>query len=99
MIHTDPTLRFSDRVENYIRYRPGYPPQGLDTLRNECGLTASSVIADIARGTGIFSRLLLENRHPLTGRQPNRQMREAGAPPPPSLPGLPSVEGTAEFTS
>jgi len=33
------TSRFSDRVENYIRYRPGYPPEVLDMLKRECGLT------------------------------------------------------------
>ena len=57
----DPTQRFSSRVDNYARYRPGYPPEVMDLLRSECGLTPDSVIADIASGTGIFTRLLLEN--------------------------------------
>ena len=34
------TSRFSDRVENYIRYRPGYPPEALRMLESECGLTS-----------------------------------------------------------
>ena len=99
MIHTDPTLRFSARVENYIRYRPGYPPQVLETLRNECGLTASSVIADIACGTGIFTRLLLENGNRVTGVEPNREMREAAGRLLAAYLNFTSVEGTAESTS
>ena len=71
---TDSTQRFSDRVENYIRYRPSYPPQVLETLRVECGLTPDSTVADIASGTGIFSRLLLENGNRVYGVEPNRDM-------------------------
>ena len=77
MPRTDATLRFSDRVENYIRYRPGYPPQVLETLRTECGLTPSSVVADIACGTGIFTGMLLDNGNAVIGVEPNREMREA----------------------
>ncbi|MDQ1300745.1 MAG: hypothetical protein QG637_665, partial [Chloroflexota bacterium] len=36
MLH--PTERFSTRVENYIKYRPDYPPDVLELLRAECGL-------------------------------------------------------------
>ena len=32
------TSRFSDRVENYVLYRPGYPPEALQALQTECGL-------------------------------------------------------------
>ena len=31
------TSRFSDRVENYVRYRPGYPPEALQILRPNAG--------------------------------------------------------------
>src|ERR1700741_3770023 len=96
MIHTDPTLRFSARVENYIRYHPGYPPQVVETLRNECGLTASCVIADVACGTGIFTRLLLENGNRVTGVEPNREMREAAERLLAPSPDVTSGEGTAD---
>ncbi len=46
------TSRFSDRVENYVRYRPGYPPEILPVLSAECGLTRDHFLADIASGTG-----------------------------------------------
>ena len=55
------TSRFSDRVENYVRYRPGYPSEVVETLKAECGLKPEHVIADIASGTGIWTRLLLAN--------------------------------------
>ncbi len=99
MLQTDPTQRFSARVENYIRYRPSYPPQVLETLRSECGLTASSAIADIASGTGIFTRLLLENGNRVYGVEPNRDMREAAERLLADFRGFSSVTGTAEATT
>ena len=45
----DPTRRFSDRVENYIKYRPTYPQAVIETLVAECHLTAASIIADIQK--------------------------------------------------
>jgi len=98
MVHINPTQRFSDRVENYIRYRPGYPPQVLETLRTECALTPSSVIADIASGSGIFTRLLLEKGNPVTAVEPNREMREAAERLLAAYPNFTSHEGTAEST-
>ena len=72
------TSRFSDRVENYIRYRPDYPPEALALLRSDCGLGPRHVIADIAFGTGIWTRHLLENGSAVFGIEPNADMRQAG---------------------
>lgn len=94
-----PTARFSDRVENYIRYRPGYPPEVLDVLRAECGLQPEHVIADIASGTGAFTRLLLENGNQVFAVEPNAEMRDAGSRLLETYAKLTSVEGTAEETS
>jgi SAM-dependent methyltransferase len=99
MIHADPTLRFSARVENYIRYRPGYPPQVLETLQTECGLTPQSTVADIACGTGIFTRVLLDNGSRVHGVEPNREMREAAERLLASYPNFTSMAGTAEATT
>ncbi len=70
----DPTQRFSNRVEDYARYRPTYPPAALQTLRRECGLTERSFIADIGCGTGILSRLFCEAGNPVFGVEPNEAM-------------------------
>jgi len=99
MIQADPTLRFSARVENYIRYRPGYPPKVLETLRTECGLTPAAVVADIACGTGIFTRILLENGNRVYGVEPNREMREAAERLLADHRNFTSVAGTAEATT
>ena len=72
------TTRFSDRVENYVRYRPGYPPEVLKLLRAECGLQPAHAIADIASGTGIFTRLLLANGNQVFAVEPNAEMGEMG---------------------
>jgi SAM-dependent methyltransferase len=99
MIQADPTLRFSARVENYIRYRPGYPPKVLETLRTECGLTPAAVVADIASGTGIFTRILLENGNRVYGVEPNREMREAAERLLADHRKFTSLAGTAEATT
>jgi ubiquinone/menaquinone biosynthesis C-methylase UbiE len=93
------TARFSDRVENYVRYRPGYPPEVIELLRTECGLQSNHVIADIASGTGIFTKLLLENGNPVYAVEPNPEMREAGSSLLSAYDKLTSVAGTAEETT
>ena len=74
----DPKHRFSDRVENYIRYRPSYPREVFGLLRTECGFTPQSVVADIGFGTGILSKLFLQNGNRVFGIEPNPEMRSAG---------------------
>jgi len=94
-----PTARFSDRVENYVRYRPGYPREVLDLLRTECGLQPSHFVADIASGTGVFTRLLLENGNSVFAVEPNLEMREMGVYQLESYYRLVSIAGTAEETT
>jgi len=94
-----PTARFSDRAENYVRYRPGYPPEVLDLLRAECGLRPSHIVADIASGTGVFTRFLLENGNSVFAVEPNTEMREMGIHQLESYYRLVSVAGTAEETT
>ena len=93
------TSRFSDRVENYVRYRPGYPPEVLQALQAECGLLPSHVVADIASGTGIWTRRLLENSNPVFGVEPNAEMRLAGERLLAAFPNFTSIAGTAEATT
>jgi SAM-dependent methyltransferase len=93
------TSRFSDRVENYVRYRPGYPREVLRVLEKECGLTPAHVVADVASGTGIWTRMLLENGNPVFGIEPNAEMRQAGERLLESFPKFTSVAGTAEATT
>ncbi len=93
------TSRFSDRVDNYIRYRPGYPPQVVETLKSECGLKHEHRIADIASGTGIWTRLLLENGNHVIGVEPNAEMRQAAERLLAGFSNFTSVAATAEATT
>jgi SAM-dependent methyltransferase len=93
------TSRFSDRVENYVRYRPGYPPEVLRVLEKDCGLTPAHAVADIASGTGIWTRMLLENGNRAFGVEPNTEMRQAGERVLAGFPKFTSVAGTAEATT
>jgi SAM-dependent methyltransferase len=95
----DPTTRFSDRVDNYVRYRPDYPPAVLQVLRTECGLTPEATVADIGSGTGVLSRMLLENGNCVFAVEPNAAMRQAGERLLSRYHKLVSVAGTAENTT
>ena len=75
MSPSSPEQRFSDRVENYVRYRPGYPAELLPVLAREAGLTPESTIADIGSDTGISSELFLKAGYRVTGVEPNAPMR------------------------
>ncbi len=77
---TDVTQRFSSRVENYIKYRPGYPKSVIEVLRSEWVLTPDSIVADVGSGTGILSEIFLQHGNTVHGVEPNREMREAGHP-------------------
>lgn len=91
--------RFSDRVENYIRYRPGYPPAVMDLLRVEAALTAQSVVADVGSGTGISAELLLREGCTVYGVEPNRDMREAAERLLSAYDSFRSVDGKAQATT
>src|SRR6266404_9748036 len=91
--------RFSSRVANYVRYRPGYPPAIIDLLRKECGLTSASLIADMGSGSGKLSELFLENGNMVFGDEPNAAMRVAAEEILESYLGFRSVDGTAESTT
>src|SRR5271169_2426885 len=95
----DPTLRFSNRVEDYIKYRPTYPDGVIHTLTKQCGLATKSVVADIGSGTGILSGLFLKNGNRVFGVEPNREMREAGERLLKTYPHFTSVGATAEATT
>ncbi len=77
MIRKDPTKRFSDRIVNYVKYRPSYPSKLVDELQIKGVISSSSVIADIGSGTGIFTELLLKTGCQVYAIEPNCEMRVA----------------------
>ena len=99
MTFTDSKLRFSNRVTDYARYRPGYPREVLNMLRKWCGLKPEHVVADIGSGTGLLSKLFLENGNRVIGVEPNAEMRAAGEQFLSHYEHFTSVAGSAEATS
>ncbi len=93
------TERFSDRVSNYIKYRPSYPDELIDTLASICHLDSQSIIADIGSGTGKFSKLLLDKNYRVVGVEPNKEMREVAEHQFSKLNNFISIEGESEETS
>jgi SAM-dependent methyltransferase len=98
-MNNDATSRFSSRVSDYVRYRPGYPPSVARLLEKECGLAMGSDVADVGSGTGLLSELFLRRGNRVYGVEPNREMREAGERLLADYPNFVSVEGRAEETT
>src|SRR5215813_11661600 len=95
----EPTERFSTRVDNYVRYRPGYPAEIIDLLTASCGLTPQSLIADIGSGTGKSAEIFLANGNVVFGIEPNEGMRTAAETILGKNPNFRSVNATAEATT
>ena len=96
---SSPTERFTSRVETYAKYRPGYPAEVIELLRSDCGLTPTSIVADVGSGTGIFSELLLKNGNTVIGVEPNEAMRGAAESLLREYLNFQSVNGSAEATT
>ncbi len=100
---TDSTTRFSDRVADYVKYRPSYPPEAIDAVVRLAELAhhplrrrqPQACIADVGAGTGISSRLFAARGFDVIAIEPNAEMRAAAA----SDGTFRCVSGTAEHTT
>lgn len=90
--------RFSDRVADYVRSRPGYPAQIIPLLRQSIGLLPDWRIADVGSGTGLSAIPFLENGNVVVGVEPNDEMRNAAATVLSNWPNFISMRGSAEAT-
>ena len=95
----EPTKRFSNRVEDYIKYRPKYPIEIITVLKQDGILIDETVIADIGSGTGIFTKLLLETGCKTFAVEPNIDMRQAAEQHLINYNNLVSIDGQAETTT
>jgi SAM-dependent methyltransferase len=95
----DAKTRFSTRVADYIKYRPGYPPEIIDHLRQSIGLSDRWTVADVGAGTGISSAVFLAAGCHVIAVEPNPDMRAAAV----ELLGrddrFRAVDGSAEATT
>lgn len=95
----NPTERFTNRVDDYVKYRPGYPIEIIATLNAEIGLMPDWRVADVGSGPGNLTRLFLDNGNPVTGVEPNDAMRSAGERLLAPYDRFTSVKATAEHTT
>src|SRR6202521_61411 len=99
MTFSDAKQRFSNRVADYVRYRPGYPEEILPLLKAWCNFRAEHTVADIGSGTGLLSKLFLDFGNRVLGVEPNAEMRAAGEEFLGSYPKFTSIAGSAEATT
>ena len=94
----NPKSRFSNRVENYVKYRPNYPKEMIKFLSDTIGLAKGHIIADIGSGTGISSKIFLDNGNEVYGVEPNAEMRAAGEKYLSNYANFHSIEASSEDT-
>ena len=95
----DPRARFSGRVDAYVRSRPGYPDTLVPLLEREAGLRRSHTVADVGSGTGLLTRVFLDNGNEVYAVEPNAKMRAAAETALSGSPFFRSVDGSAEATT
>jgi len=94
-----PAARFSDRAEDYVKYRPHYSPEVVQGLQQDCGLRPDHLIADVGCGTGLLAKIFLENGNRVIGVEPNREMRRAGEEHLAGYASFRMLDGSAETTT
>ncbi len=92
------TKRFSGKADDYAKYRPSYPEQIIGFLESKIDFDSSKDIADIGCGTGILSKLFLNNGNLVFAVEPNQEMREKAEKHLSKFINFISVDGTAEET-
>jgi SAM-dependent methyltransferase len=90
----NPVGRFSDRAQDYVKYRPSYPAAAIDAVLDDLGPPARLRAADVGAGTGISARLLASRGVRVVAVEPGDGMRHAAEPHPNVL----WVNGYAEAT-
>ena len=95
----DATQRFSNRVDDYIKYRPKYPVEIIAILKQYIGLNANSIITDIGAGTGFLTELFLNNGNKTFAIEPNEAMRLGCKTLYGNSPYLFTIDGNAENTT
>src|ERR1700744_2038625 len=98
MASSNSTTRFSDRVEDYVKYRPHYPVAVIADLQKTYSFQPDWVVADIGSGTGISTELFLTAGNHVCAGEPNPDMRTKAEELLSGYPGFASIDGTAEAT-
>ncbi|MBN2532836.1 MAG: class I SAM-dependent methyltransferase [Spirochaetales bacterium] len=94
----NPAYRFTGISDVYNRFRPGYPKEIIDVLKENYHLSSSSIVADIGSGTGKLSGLFLHNGNNVYCVEPNDEMRNVAEECFSMNPNFISINGCAEKT-
>jgi len=89
-----PTERFSNRADEYARWRPSYPSEAVDAM----GVAPGALVADIGAGTGISSELFLRRGCRVVAVEPNAAMRDKAEQALAAYSDFRTASGTAEAT-
>lgn len=89
----NPEGRFSDRAQDYAKYRPSYPSEAINCILEQLG-SSGLIAVDIGAGTGISSRLLADRGVKVIAIEPNAAMKQAAE----SHPLVEFGDGNAEET-
>jgi SAM-dependent methyltransferase len=90
----NPTGRFSDRADDYVRFRPNYPQGAFDAILQGLPEPGTLTAADVGAGTGISARQLAARGVRVIAIEPNAAMARAAE----SHPNVVWRDGTAEAT-
>ncbi len=91
-VHPAAAVGFDREARTYARVRPSYPPGVIEVLA-DAGARPPATVCDLAAGTGIFTRLLVDAGYDVIAVEPTAGMRdEFGRSGPAAL----IVDGTAE---
>jgi SAM-dependent methyltransferase len=92
----DLSSRFSGRVADYERGRPGYPDVLFDRLIALAALAPGAPVADVGAGTGLATAPLLARGLRVFAVEPNAEMRAVAERRFAGMPGFASLAGRAE---
>ena len=98
MAENNSTTRFSNRVNDYVKYRPHYPKTIVEFLEDDYELSTDKLIADIGAGTGISTALFLDAGYKVIAIEPNQEMRAKSVELLGNYSGFKAMNGTAENT-
>jgi len=90
----DARTRFSDRVEDYARFRPDYPEA---VVRAVAEAAKGGTVFEFGAGTGLFTRALAAAGASVIAVEPNAPMRSAGEAA--AGPAERWIDGSAESTA
>lgn len=96
---TQPKQRFSEKVADYVQYRPSYPEAAIDWLEDRGTLGPGTKVADVGAGTGIWTDQLRQRGYPVWAVEPNAPMREVAVEAFADSSIVTVVDGSAEHTT